>query len=141
MGLDTTPSPADRCRRWPANHVPVATVSYRRRLTSSRPLFEAYRNRRAKDDEAADRAVVKPEITQVDDLYDLVTLTSVDVHCLSRLGIPYVGLEFSCPWDHEHGVGVLTHGTRIVEVGEADTANLLWIAQQDAEAMQGDAST
>ncbi len=141
MGLDTTPSPADRCRRWPANHVPVATVSYRRRLTSSRPLFEAYRNRRAKDDEAADRAVVKPEITQVDDLYDLVTLTSVNVHCLSRLGIPYVGLEFSCLWDHEHGVGVLTHGTRIVEVGEADTANLLWIAQQDAEAMQGDAST
>lgn len=36
--------------------------------------------------------------------------------------------------DPEHGLGVLTHDTRVVEVGGADTAILLWIARRDAEA-------
>ena len=30
------------------------------------------------------------------------------------------------------GLGVLMHGSRVVEVGDADTAFTLWIAKQDA---------
>jgi len=33
-------------------------------------------------------------------------------------GIPYVGFEFGCTWDEEHGLGVLMHGTRTVEIGD-----------------------
>jgi hypothetical protein len=46
-------------------------------------------------------------------------------------GIPYAGFEFGCTWDDEHGLGVLMHGTRAVDIGGADTAFLLWIAEQD----------
>jgi hypothetical protein len=47
-------------------------------------------------------------------------------------GLPYVGYEFGRRWDGEHGLGVLMHGTRVVEVGGADTAMTLWIAKRDA---------
>ena len=51
-------------------------------------------------------------------------------------GVPYVGFEFGCTWDDEHGLGILMHGQRAVEIGGADTAFLLWIAEQDAERPQ-----
>jgi|GEM_PF-7134692 len=35
-----------------------------------------------------------------------------------------VGYELRCAWDTEHGVGVMTHEDRVVEVGQADTALL-----------------
>jgi hypothetical protein len=57
----------------------------------------------------------------------------VNVHQVQKDGIPYVGFEFACTWDEEHGLGVLMHGTRTVEIGGADTAFLLWLAEVDAE--------
>ncbi|MBW8483618.1 DUF4259 domain-containing protein [Actinomadura parmotrematis] len=59
------------------------------------------------------------------------TLTGVNIHPLSKGGMPYVGLQFACGWDEEHGTGVLMHGTRVVRRGGADTAVLLWMAEQD----------
>ena len=47
-------------------------------------------------------------------------------------GLPCFGYEFGCTWDGEHGLGVLMHGKRVVEVGGADTAFTLWIAKRDA---------
>ena len=35
-----------------------------------------------------------------------------------------VGYELRCAWDTEHGVGVITHEDRVVEVSQADTALL-----------------
>ncbi|MCL8014223.1 hypothetical protein [Streptomyces sp. AS02] len=63
---------------------------------------------------------------------DLVGISALYVHPIARDGIPYVGVEFDCPLDEEHGLGVLLHGTRVVDVGGADTALLLWIARRDA---------
>jgi hypothetical protein len=62
-----------------------------------------------------------------------VGLYAVNIHQLDNDGVPYVGYEFGCEWDEEHGLGVLMHGTRLIEVGFADTAILLWIAERDAE--------
>jgi hypothetical protein len=45
---------------------------------------------------------------------------------------PYIGYEFGCEWEQEHGVGVMMHGTRVVEMGGADVAILEWIADRDA---------
>jgi hypothetical protein len=55
------------------------------------------------------------------------------VHVLQLLkdGVPYVGFEFGCRWDEEHGLGVLLHGTRVVEIGDAQTSFTLWIASED----------
>jgi hypothetical protein len=74
-----------------------------------------------------------PPVRKVDDLKRLIELRGVNVHQLDKDGIPYVGFILGCTWDAEHGLGVLMHGTRVVEIGGADTAILLWIAKRDAK--------
>ena len=58
---------------------------------------------------------------------------AVNVHPIQHQGLPYAGFEFGCTWDDEHGLGVLMHGTRVVKIGGADTAILLWLAKQDRD--------
>ncbi len=74
-----------------------------------------------------------PDIRTDQDLKENVGLFAVNIHQMGLGGVPYVGYEFGCEWDAEHGLGVLMHGTRVVEVGFADTAILLWKAEMDAE--------
>jgi hypothetical protein len=59
-------------------------------------------------------------------------LTSLCFHEVTRGRLPYIGFSFHCDWDREHGVGVMMHGRRAVDVGGADTAILDWIATRDA---------
>jgi hypothetical protein len=73
-----------------------------------------------------------PPVHAVDGFRSLIGLHSLNVHQLEHGGLPYVGFEFGCTWDGEHGLGILMHGTRVVEIGGADTAILLWIAERDA---------
>src|SRR5262245_35591393 len=73
-----------------------------------------------------------PPVRDVGDFRSLIGLHGLNVHQIEKAGIPYVGFEFGCTWDDEHGLGVLMHGTRVVEIGGADTAILLWIARKDA---------
>lgn len=73
-----------------------------------------------------------PNIKSAEDFRDLIGLHAINIHQLEKDGSPYVGFEFGCTWDEEHGLGVLMHGTRTVEIGGADTAILLWIAKEDA---------
>lgn len=75
-----------------------------------------------------------PVAENEDDFKKLMGLSSVNIHPLEKDGVPYVGFEFGCSWDPEHGLGILMHGTRVVEIGGADTAILLWIAENDAKA-------
>lgn len=79
-----------------------------------------------------EKAELMPDIKSAEDLRALIGLSSVNVHQVQQNGIPYIGFEFGCAWDQEHGLGVLMHGTRTVQIGGADTAILLWIAEQDA---------
>lgn len=78
----------------------------------------------------AERAQFMPEVRSVDGLCELIGVT---VHQIVRSSVPYVGFEISCSWDPEHSAGVLMNGTRVVEVGGADTAILLWIAEADVD--------
>ena len=82
------------------------------------------------EDELAEFA---PVLRHPDDLRSLIGLHTVNVHDLSMAGEPYLGLEFVCTWDDEHGLGLMMHGTRVVDLGGADTAILRWVAQRDAD--------
>lgn len=73
-----------------------------------------------------------PVISGDQDLRNNIGLHALHIHQLEVEGVPYVGYEFGCEWEDEHGLGVLMHGTRVAEVGFADTAFLLWIAEADA---------
>lgn len=52
----------------------------------------------------------------------LIGLSQVHVHPYLRDGMAYVGLEFGCAWDEEHGLGVMMHGARVVDIGGADVS-------------------
>lgn len=70
-----------------------------------------------------------PIVTSADGLPKLITLEEITIHQISKDGDPYIGYQFSCAWDEEHGLGVLMHNDRIVEIGGSDTAFLLWDRQ------------
>jgi hypothetical protein len=74
-----------------------------------------------------------PTITSQDDLRGLIGLHTIFIRQIETGGPPYIGYEFGCEWDVEHDLGVLMRGTDLVEVGQADTAVLLWIAKADWE--------
>jgi hypothetical protein len=82
------------------------------------------------DDELAE---VMPEIERAEDLRKLMGLSSIHVLNAAKDETAYIGFEFGCTWDCEHGLGVMTHRTRVVEIGGADSSFLAWIAKRDAE--------
>jgi hypothetical protein len=82
--------------------------------------------------EGAERETCMPDVSSTDDFQQLIGLHNVLVHSLVKDGLPYVGYELGCIWDDEHGLGVLMYGSRVVEVGSADIALTLWVAEQHA---------
>ncbi len=83
-----------------------------------------------RDDEEEDDLM--PEIERPEQLRSLIGLSNVHVLNVAKDGVAYTGFEFGCTWDEEHGLGVMTHRGRIIEVGGADTSFLEWIAERDA---------
>lgn len=74
-----------------------------------------------------------PDVNDVQGFRHLIGLHCIHVHPLEADGMPYAGYELGCTWDAEHGLGVLMHGTKVLEIGGADTALLLWLAEQYAK--------
>jgi hypothetical protein len=58
------------------------------------------------DDDEAEKLM--PEIEQPEQLRHLIGLSSVHVLNVARNGVAYVGFEFGCTWDEEHGLGAMT---------------------------------
>ncbi|MCX4697274.1 hypothetical protein [Streptomyces sp. NBC_01373] len=91
-------------------------------LAAARPALSAH----------AVHTLEPEDLATASDLIDAVRVSALHVHSVSRDGIPYVGIALSCPWDEEHGLGILMHGPRVVDAGGADTALLRRIAERDA---------
>lgn len=72
-----------------------------------------------------------PDVDNVEDFKKLIGLANVHLMNVEKDGCGYVGYEFGCLWDDEHGLGVMTHQDRILEIGGADTAFLTWVAKKD----------
>jgi hypothetical protein len=107
-----------------------------------RAIFEAYpalRQRYPYGEALA--AEEMPPIERPDQLRALLGLSVVHVLNAAKDGAAYVGFEFGCTWEEEHGLGVLTHRGRPVAipllggatVGPADVASEEWIAEADAK--------
>jgi hypothetical protein len=74
-----------------------------------------------------------PDLEQPEQLKTLLGLSSVLIHPTARDGIAYVGYDFGCAWDEEHGEGVMMHRDRVVGIGYADVAIDEWVAKHDAK--------
>ena len=81
----------------------------------------------------ADPELALPKRVDRAELANLVEIVGVHVHDVHRDGVAYVGYQLACAWEVEHGLGVLTHLDRVVEVGHADTAFLGWVAERDLQ--------
>lgn len=68
-----------------------------------------------------DHAHRLPRLSDPEALRPLIRLDYIVIYPLPSL-TPYLGLGFSCTWDEEHGLGLMTHGTEILEIGLEDTA-------------------
>jgi hypothetical protein len=82
----------------------------------------------------ADDAFRLPERWDEATLLPLVRLNNINLYPV--LGAPYIGLDFSCAWEEEHGYGLMMAGTEVVETGGADVSALGWIAARHAERRQ-----
>ncbi len=72
-----------------------------------------------------------PEVHQTHDFRRLIGLSSIHLMNVHRDGMAYVGYEFGCSWDEEHGLGLMMHGDRVVDTGHADSSFLTWVAERD----------
>lgn len=72
-----------------------------------------------------------PNLEDETGLRSLIGLSSVIIHREHKDGISYLGFEFGCSWDDEHGLGAMMHKSRVVKIGGADAAILEWIAVKD----------
>lgn len=79
-----------------------------------------------------------PAITAASDFKKHIGLSCVHLFSNSKDGIAYVGYEFGCSWDVEHGLGILTHKERVIEIGAADTAFDTWLAEKDMDPIQAE---
>ena len=55
-------------------------------------------------------------------IQETIRVGSVYFNNKSTDGYAYVGITFDCPWEIEHGVGILLHKNRIVDIGGNDMA-------------------
>jgi hypothetical protein len=74
-----------------------------------------------------------PPIERPSQLRTLMELAAIHILTISAGGLAYIGFIFGCTFESEHGLGVMTHGDRIVKIGGADFAFNAWIARADAQ--------
>ncbi len=74
-----------------------------------------------------------PPLSSPEDLRSVLGLHTLHIHGIEANGVPYVGYEFGCTWEDEHGLGMLMHGATLADLGHADTAMTLWMATAHAE--------
>jgi hypothetical protein len=63
-----------------------------------------------------------PDVAEAQEFRRMIGLHQIHVHPYLKEGMAYVGLEFGCHWDPEHGFGVMLHGSRVVDIGSADSS-------------------
>lgn len=95
-------------------------------------LFVEYKNLQADYGYDTDEAKeIMPDVESIEDFKTLVGLSQIHIMNVSKDGLAYVGYEFGCTWDDEHGIGFMTHKDRIIDFGGADTSFLTWVAKKD----------
>ncbi len=93
--------------------------------------YENLRDVYGYDEEEA--AQYMPPVQKASDFKKLIGLSSVHISYVQKDGVAYIGYVFGCTWDDEHGLGIMSHQQRVIEIGGADTSFLWWVADDDAK--------
>jgi hypothetical protein len=62
------------------------------------------------------------KFTSADDLKRNVHLATIHILAYEKRDMAYVGYACECTWEIEHGLGIAMHGSRILEIGDEETA-------------------
>jgi hypothetical protein len=60
-----------------------------------------------------------PAVDNVSQFCNLIGLSTIHIIDVRKDNIAYVGYQFGCSWDGEHGLGFMTHTDRVIHVGWA----------------------
>ncbi|MCD0474574.1 hypothetical protein LPB87_09250 [Flavobacterium sp. EDS] len=72
-----------------------------------------------------------PDISEIKSFANLLSPGVIYITSVFKDNIPYIGYLFSCSWDAEHGLGIMTYKNQIIKIGGADTAFSTWSAEED----------
>jgi hypothetical protein len=72
-----------------------------------------------------------PTVKSIESFKDMIGLSWIHISQVEKDEIAYLGFEIGCTWDEEHGLGVMLHKDRIIDIGGADSSFLWWIAERD----------
>mgnify|MGYP003574857190 CR=1 FL=1 len=78
-----------------------------------------------------DKTDFMPNLTDIKGFANLLSLSTFYITSVYKDDIPYIGFLFSCSWDSEHGLGIMTHKDTIIEIGGADIAFDIYTAKED----------
>lgn len=97
-------------------------------------IFEKYSKwQQEYDYEEDERERLMPDISSALELKRLIIPSKIFIMDVEKRGFPFLGFQFECNWDEEHGVGVMVYKNRVVRIGNSDTAFMSWVAQEDTE--------
>lgn len=83
------------------------------------------------DYEPEDKRELMPEIINPNDFKKRIGLSQLHFVNVTKDTIGYIGFEFGCEWDDDHGLGIMTHKDRVIKIGHADTSFMQWVAEED----------
>jgi len=72
-----------------------------------------------------------PDIKTIDEFKNHLGLSIVHIMKSDKDDVAYIGFEFGCTWDEEHGLGVMTHKNRVITIGQADKSFDIWPTYAD----------
>ncbi|WP_228452057.1 DUF6985 domain-containing protein [Chryseobacterium sp. G0186] len=78
-----------------------------------------------------DKGEFMPDLKDIQGFAPLLSPNCFYITSVIKDHYPYIGISFSCSWDSEHGLGIMTHKNRVIEIGGADTAFATWAAEED----------
>jgi hypothetical protein len=107
--------------RWLLEHEAEVAAAVLNAIFAEYPRFRAeFLDAYEEGDPDAEATV--PPLERPEQLKSMMGLYAVYILPIPREGVGYVGFQFGCDWEEEHGLGVLLHKARIVEIGQAPTA-------------------
>lgn len=81
--------------------------------------------------EEEEKDMYMPNISDKSQLKKLISPSKIFIHNISVDNLPYIGIQFNCTWDDEHGLGILCYKNRIIKMGGSEIAFMSWIAEKD----------
>jgi hypothetical protein len=61
-----------------------------------------------------------PELINPEQVKKLIGIEGLCIRNQEKDDVSYYGISFCCPWDEEHGLGILMHKNRVILVDRAD---------------------